>query len=708
MNAKGEAQRRAEEEAKRADAARLAAIKEAERQRQLAYTADMDLAEQGWHRGNLGQLYDLLRRHVPSRQQRDLRGFEWFHLWRLWKDNSNANIIPTIESACWCWQGVSSDGSRMVIGHPYGENAVSVLDMETRQVLATFGMGTTRWEGVGVAISPNGSAVAYRSGWRESVDASSGGTVLIRDLKTGAERHIATDTDSAVLAFSHDAQMLAIGLADGTITVLDVNSLQSVGTMAGHQEQVYSLAFSPDDLRLASAGKDGTVRLWDLTEGVSLWVGGGNSGSMFNVAYSSSGKLIAAGGTDKLVVVWDASTGKRLQTLVGASDEVRVVAFSPDDELLAAGCREGVIRLWHLPDCTPHRSIGGFMGLYGLDFLTDGNLVFCGDDGHMVVHPVSKIRQKTLPTGVPVGPVRHVAFSSDSRMLCALNDVQADKLFLWQLVEEGAVPLDDLRLNVKAAAFVVSSQDCLAVGDADTATIQLYQLSTRQPLARLEKPEYRGTTCLAFSPSGQRLAVGCDDGHVIVWDVGTCGILMDLQVQDSSLREIAFCADETTLMTGGLKCIPVLWDVNRKQQIHVFPKHAASIQALAATRDGRTMASGAFPPDVTIRLYDRETLKICGRLYGHTDAVRSIRFMNGGRTLVSAAGDRTIRLWDVPTRQQRFVIDLDTSIFECLEVSPNDRVLAAGGRDGTVRLYRSASLEEVRAVPGWWRGSEDE
>ncbi len=60
------------------------------------------------------------------------------------------------------------------------------------------------------------------------------------------------------------------------------------------------------------------------------------------------------------------------------------------------------------------------------------------------------------------------------------------------------------------------------------------------------------------------------------------------------------------------------------------------------------------------------------------------------------------------TREQRFTIDGGTSIFESLAVSPDERTLAAGARDGTIRLYRAASREEVQAVPKWWRLPEGE
>lgn len=65
-----------------------------------------------------------------------------------------------------------------------------------------------------------------------------------------------------------------------------------------------------------------------------------------------------------------------------------------------------------------------------------------------------------------------------------------------------------------------------------------------------------------------------------------------------------------------------------------------------------------------------------------------------------------MRLWDISTREERFVFDGGTCVFEFLELSPDGRVLAAGGRDGTIRLYRAASVAVVKAQPDWWQVEE--
>jgi eukaryotic-like serine/threonine-protein kinase len=681
-------------QAREAEASARRADQEAERTRQekrtsdrLLYAAHLNLAQRAWEDGQLARLLELLDGQRPERTGGvDLRGFEWYYLWRL-----------------------CHGGHRWTLRGHQGPVA----------------------------------AVAYAPDSRTLATASDDTTVKLWDVDTGQERLTLRGATGPVrcLAFSPDGQTLATGSNGHPIRLWDVATGQARTDLEGPVSQVPTLAFAPDGKTVAAIS-NWMIKLWDVATGQEQAVLPGNAPMTNALAYSPDGKLLASGGNDRLVKLWDVETRQEIARLKGHGTYVVSVAFSPNGETLASGGADGTVKLWDVATRKERTALASHTGgVNSLTFSPDGQtLVSGGWDGTVEVRRLGTDQVRRLGHA---GPVQCVAFAPDGRTLASGGADGTAKV--WDAAMEQEQPLQHAS-GVYAVAFSPDGRTLASGGIDLDLPVRLWDVATGKERLSPLRGHTKPVRSVAFAPDGKLLATGSVDRTIKLWDVATGQEQCTLRGHEDGVFGVAFSPDGKTLASAGYTDRTVrLWDVDTGREQAVLTGHLNRLWCVAFSPDGKTVASGdadgnlklwdvataaardlgspqaedwlwcvAFAPDGAtvaagfaegntkgkVVLWDVATGEGRRALPGHPAAVRALAFSPDGQLLATAGDDNTIKLWDLATRQERATLRGHKKRVWGLAFASDGKTLASGSDDQTVRLWRAATAEEVAAQSG--------
>jgi WD40 repeat protein len=207
--------------------------------------------------------------------------------------------------------------------------------------------------------------------------------------------------------------------------------------------------------------------------------------------------------------------------------------------------------------------------------------------------------------------------------------------------------------------------------------------------------ELGSVECTEFSPDGKFIASATKySNEIAVWRVADGTQVWSLQAEQE-VERVAFSPDGKWLAAGGEDDLLRLMDASNGK-VHKTLQHTEGIDSLRWSPDGAMLATGEETGIVRLWRMPEGTLIAQGKVAG---AINELDFSSDGKTIL-VVGDKTgARLFDTASMKVVKVFESNGAAPTIAgRISPDGGLVAVGGHEGKIHLWRLTDGQPVRLI----------
>jgi WD40 repeat protein len=401
---------------------------------------------------------------------------------RIWDSITGQMQLMLKDNSQVIWASYSPDGKHIVTSSY--DYAVTVWN-------ATSGEIEYVLRGTEDRPLANISEPVFSSDGRLIAAAFNGGEVRIWDARSYTFREPGQSLKSAVLS-PNGQLVVTVTSGKNDASLWDVNRGTLVLTLKGHEAPINSAAFNPDGNLIITGSNDGTARIWDAHNGDCIKVLSARIGPISDAEYTRDGQSVAILTPARYFEVWNPLTEEVLTSVDG------VIAWSSD-------ARRVVLRRDRTVEVFDFDSKNSILlkDLWNMDDTVYAK--FSPDETKIVTYG-PRLNVWDARTGadlltLPRMNAEHVNFSPDGRRIIVVQRSR-DRISIWGIDSKKNIALlqtDDVR--AEDAAFSPNGE--LVLTGQDDGTARLWDSHTGKRLAVLNAGDY--VEKVQFSPNGQAI-----------------------------------------------------------------------------------------------------------------------------------------------------------------------------------------------------------
>jgi periodic tryptophan protein 2 len=270
---------------------------------------------------------------------------------------------------------------------------------------------------------------------------------------------------------------------------------------------------------------------------------------------------------------------------------------------------------------------------------------------------------------------------------------------LWEMPEFTNVHMLSISQEKISSVAISPSGEWLAFGAKKLGQLLVWEWQSESYVLK-QQGHYFDMNTLSYSPDGQHVATGGDDGKVKVWNSTSGFCFVTFSEHSATVSAVDFAKQGQVLFSASLDGTVRAFDLVRYRNFRTFTSPTpVQFASLAVDPSGEVVAAGSID-SFEVFLWSVQTGKLLDILTGHDGPVTALAFSPTGNFLASGSWDKSVRVWTVYGRSGAVEPFMLSSDVLALAFRPDGNELAAATLDGQIAFWDVGLGKQTGIIDG--------
>ncbi|XP_029169932.1 periodic tryptophan protein 2 homolog [Nylanderia fulva] len=469
--------------------------------------------------------------------------------------------------------------------------------------------------------------------------------------------------ETTCINWSFDSKLLAVGSKDTTIKIYSLQKYANLRwiTLGGHSDVIVACFFEKKDYDMYTISKNGRLFVWECTIDPDDWVEWQPPAKKekSNDSESDSEDDIDI---DKIIEKTEKQKARAERKLL-ESDDLLENEEEEEDIIKEENIQKTKIKL------LGYRKQATFY----------------------LENEVQKQYKEARLTAA--------AYHQDTRIMVVGFNIGS--FYLYEMPHANLIHSLSISRQRISSIALNSTGDWIAIGCAHAGQLLVWEWQS-ETYAMKQQGHRTNMNCLAYSPDGQYIITGGDDGKVKLWNTLTGFCTLTFHEHASSISGVLFSHNRKFVASASLDGTVRAYDLARYRNFRTLTSpRPVQFSCLAIDRSDEFIAAGG-QDFFDVYLWSMKLGTLLEILSGHEGPVASLAFNpNPASTeLVSASWDKTVKIWNaIENGSAHETIRLIADAL-CVTYKPNGEEIAVATLDGQITFFECKTARQTGFIEG--------